>query len=437
MRNLHPLLQEYTKQVSRQVKARELRQEISEEIAGHLDELWESLRDQGLDDEAAARQAIAQMGDTDAVARGLNRVHKPRVPWAMLSVLTLLLGIALLVMYAVQLSYAAGSGRMSDYDLLVRQAFYMAVGLTVLFALSRIHYRGLRSYSWAIYGTAIVILLGAHLLGQQVNGASFWVIGALGLSLNFNVFCPYLFTIAAAGVLSRGYENGRTALRQLVVFGIIPLLLFASIPSIASLMLYAVTFALMLVFSGYGRRWVMAHLSLVTAIFLLPALLSGYGQNRLIGFLWRYRDPDGYGYTYTKIDEAIRSAGWRGHGFGLQMDWLPSIHSDTIFTYLVYSLGWLFGAFVLLSVLFFIFHLIKAGLAIKESYGKMLITGLGALFAVQFFWSIGMSLGILPISGVSFPLISYGGSGLLTQLAAIGLIYSVYRRKDIIRNARA
>ncbi|MGZ7445133.1 FtsW/RodA/SpoVE family cell cycle protein [Paenibacillus sp. TH7-28] len=433
MRNLHPLLQEYAKQVCRQVKARELRQEISEEIAGHLDELWESLRAQGLDDEAAARQAIAQMGDTDAVAQGLNRVHKPRVPWAMLSVLTLLLGIALLSMYAVQLSYDAGSSRMSGISLFPNQAVYMAVGLAVLFTLSRIHYRDLRNYSWAIYGTAIVMLLGAHLLGEQVNGASYWVIAALGFNLNFNVFCPYLFTIAAAGVLSRGYENGRTALRQLVVFGIIPLLMFASIPSFVNLVLYAVTFALMLCFSGYGRRWVMAYLSLVTAIFLLPALLSDRGQARLITFLWRYRDADGSGYTYTKIDEAIRSAGWRGHGFGLQMDWLPYIHTDHIFTYLVYSLGWMFGAFVLFSFLFFIFHLMKAGLAIKESYGKILITGLGALFAVQFVWSIGMSLGVLPISDVSFPLISYGGSGMLAQLAAIGLIYSVYRRKDMMR----
>ncbi|MCM3703892.1 FtsW/RodA/SpoVE family cell cycle protein [Paenibacillus macerans] len=432
MRNLHPLLQEYAKQVCRQVKARELRQEISEEIAGHLDELWESLRAQGLDDEAAARQAIAQMGDTDAVAQGLNRVHKPRVPWAMLSVLTLLLGIALLSMYAVQLSYKAGTGRMSDLNPFDRQAFHMVLGLAALFALSRIHYRKLLKYSWTLYGITIVILLGEHLSGQQANGGWFNLgLGVLGLDIT--VLSPYLFTIAAAGVLSRGYENGRAALRQLVVFGIIPLLLFALIPSFVNLVLYAATFALMLCFSGYGRRWVMAYLSLVTAIFLLPALLSGYGQDRLIGFLWRYRDADGSGYTYTKIDEAIRSAGWRGHGFGLQMDWLPYIHTDHIFTYLVYSLGWMFGAFVLFSFLFFIFHLMKAGLAIKESYGKMLITGLGALFAIQFFWSIGMSLGILPISAVSFPLFSYGGSGLLAQLAAIGLIYSVYRRKDMMR----
>lgn len=433
MRNMHPLLQEYARKVCRQVKARELRQEIREEIAGHLDELWESLRAQGLDDEAAARQAIAQMGDTDTVAQGMNRVHMPRVPWVMLCSLAMLLTIALLAMYAVQLSYKAGTGRMSDLDPFNRQAFHMVLGLAALFALSRIHYRKLLKYSWTLYGITIVILLGAHLSGQQVNGASSWFNLGLGvLGLNITVLSPYLFTIAAAGVLSRGYENGRTALRQLVVFGIVPLLLFTAIPSFANLVLYAVTFALMLYFSGYGRRWVMAHLSLVTAVFLLPAFLSEYGQDRLIGFLRRYHHSDDSGYTYTKIDEAIRSAGWRGHGFGLQMDWLPYIHSDTIFTYLIYSLGWMFGAFVLLSVLLFIFYLIKTGLAIKEPYGKMLITGLGALFAVQFVWSIGMSLGVLPISGMSFPLISYGGSGLLTQLTAIGLIYSVYRRKDMI-----
>lgn len=432
MIHIHPLLQEYVDQVCRQVKARELRQEIREEIAGHLDELWESMRAEGLDEEAAARQAIAQMGDTDSVAQGLNRVHQPRVPWAMLCSLALLLTIALLAMFAVQLSYNAGNGFLSDTELFVKQAVYMAAGLVVLFALSRIHYRNLHNYSWMIYGLSIILLLTANLWGQQINGSRVFFLGGL----NITTVCPYLFIVAAAGFLSRGYESYRTALWQLVVFGIVPLLLFAVIPSFANLMLYAVTFALMLCFSGYGRHWVMAHLSLVTAIFLLPTLLSGRGQDRLIAFLWRYRDAEGSGYTYTKIDEAIRSAGWRGHGFGLQVDWLPYIHSDHIFTYLVYSLGWMFGAFVLLSFLFFILYLIKAGLAIKDSYGKMLITGLGSLFAIQFAWSIGMSLGILPISAVSFPLISYGGSGLLAQLAAIGLIYSVYRRKDMIRVRR-
>lgn len=430
MNQLHPLLQEYVDQVVRQVKARELRQEIQEEISGHLDELWLSVRAEGLDDEAAARRAIAQMGDSEAVAQGLNRVHKPRIPWAMLCSLGLLLSIALLAMYAVQFSNNADNGFLSGFDLLIRQAIFMAVGLAFLFALGRMHYRKWYRYSAMIYGLAVMLILIAHLWSQQVNGARGYILGGI----NITAVCPYLFTIAAAGYFSRGLEGHWNAIGKIFVFGIIPLLLFASFPSFASLMPYAGTFALMLCFSRYGWRWVVAYLSFVTAIFLLPVLLSEHGPDRLIGFALRERDPEGAGYLYTRIDEAIRSAGWYGHGLGSSIPGLPGyLHLDNVLTYLIFSLGWIFGIFVLSIIGLFVQQLIKAAFSVGDVYGKMLITGLGALFAVQFAWNIGMSLGVLPISAVPFPLIGYGGSGLLVQLAAIGLIYSVYRRKDMVR----
>ncbi|WP_059045996.1 hypothetical protein [Paenibacillus rubinfantis] len=117
MNQLHPLLQAYVDQVGQQVKAREIRQEIKEEISEHLYELWESIRSDEVDDESAARLAVAQMGASEEIAKGLNRVHKPRIPWGMLAFLGLMLPLALLVMYAVQLGYQAGDG------LFVRQAY--------------------------------------------------------------------------------------------------------------------------------------------------------------------------------------------------------------------------------------------------------------------------------------------------------------------------
>lgn len=429
MKNLHPLLQEYVSQVSGQVKARELRQEIREEIAGHLDELWEAKRAEGLDDEAAARQAIAQMGNTDSVAEGLNRVHRPRVPWMMLISLALLLMIALLAMYAVKLSYQAGEGHGYDTDFFGKQAVFIGIGLAVLFILSRIHYGILNNYSWMLYGLAVVLILITNYASPNVNSARVFILSGL----NLTAICPYLFLIAAAAALSRKYARRRTALWQLVVLGIIPLLLFAVIPSFPSLILYAVAFALMLFFSRYGWRWVLAYLSMVASIFVLPLLLSGFGQKRLGAFLRPWEDAEGSGYLYLQIEEAVRTAGWQGHGFGSSMEVLPQIHSDNVFTYLIYSLGWVFGILVLMIVLLFITQLVKTAVSVRDPYGKMLIAGLGALFSVQFVWSIGMSLRLLPISSVSFPLISYGGSGLLAQLGAIGLIYGVYRRKDMVR----
>lgn len=425
MSQLHPLLQAYVDQVGQQVKAREIRQEIKEEISEHLYELWESIRSDEVDDESAARLAVAQMGASEEIAKGLNRVHKPRIPWGMLAFLGLMLPLALLVMYAVQLGYQAGDG------LFVRQAVYIAGGLGLMFFISRIHHQRLYRYSWMIYGLSAGLVGAAHLWSPQINGIRGYIIGGISIKL----LCPYLFIIAAAGLLSRVEKNegyGKVV-GKIILLGVLPLLLFASIPSFASLLLYAATFSFMLAISRYVRPWAAAYLAFVTAAFLLPMLLSERGHDRLLGYLLRHRDPEGDGYLYRQIDEAVQSAGWSGHGFGSPMQSLPYIHSDHIFTYLVYSMGWTFGILVSILVLFFIIQLVSMFKSAKDPYGKMLISGLGALFVIQFLWSLGMSMGLLPLSAVPFPFLSYGGSQLLVQLAAIGLIYSVYRRKDMLR----
>jgi cell division protein FtsW (lipid II flippase) len=420
--DLHPLLQEYVDQVSRQIQAKELRLEVKEEISAHLYELWEGFRSNEIDDDTAAQLAIAQMGDTEEIAAGFNQVHKPRVPWGMLGFLGLMLTLALLAMYAVQLGYQDG--------LFVKQAIYMASGLVVMFFISRVHHQRLYRYSWMIFGLSTALILAAQLWGPQINGARGYIFGGISVT----ALCPYLFIVAAAGLLSRAEENegyGKS-LGKLLLLGVLPILLFAYIPSSVSLLLYAATFAYLLFISRYARPLAAAYLAFVTAAFLLPMLLRERGHDRLLGFLLRRRDPNGAGYLYRQIDEAVRSAGWNGHGFGSPMKTLPYIHSDHIFTYLVYSMGWTFGIIVTLLILFFILQLTRMFKSVKDPYGKMLISGIGALLVIQFLWSMGMSLGLLPLSAVPFPFLSYGMEQMLVQLAAIGLIYSVYRRKDTI-----
>lgn len=431
MMNVHPLVQQYVNDVCRQVKARELRKDIKEELESHLEELIGFKQAQGLDDDAAVHWAIAQMGDKCLVAKGLNQVHKPRIPWAMLGSLVLLLTIALVTMYAVELSYKAASSIMGGIQLFVRQAAYMAAGLVVLLGLSRIHYRTLLNFTWTLYGVTIVLMLIVFIWGPQVNGATSSI--RLGpITLDVMGISPYLFIVSAAGLLYQRQESWRVVLWHTVLFTMVPLVLFAASPSFSNLVIYAFAYALFLYVSRCGWRWLVPHVFIVTMLFILFVLLNRHSRERL-AFFYRHEVSADAGYIYIQIDEAVRSAGWWGHGFASVTKRLPLIHSDTIFTYIVYSQGWFFGIFVLLSALLFVSQLIKAALSVRDTYGKKLINGLGAIFAVQFIWSIGMSLGVLPISAVTLPFISYGGSALLAQLAATGIIYNVYRRKDMIQ----
>jgi cell division protein FtsW (lipid II flippase) len=429
MKKMHPLLQEYVDYVSGRVKARELREDIKEEIAGHLEELMEYKCAQGWSDDAAAEWAVDQMGSSESVVKGLNRVHKPRIPWALLSCLLVLLAVALVIMYAVQLSYAAGSHLMAAGNLFANQAIYMAVGLAALFVISRFNYRLILRMWKILYGGTVAFLIAGIFFEPRINGLpGFLHLGPLSW-VNFLEVSLFTFIVSAAGFL---YQRKVGALQHLFLFTAVPLFLYASAPSFAAVLQYAVSYVLLLCFSRCGLKWVIPHT--VSSIFVLVVFLfSAYGGDRLTAFLFPYKDQNGAGYNYVQIDEAIRSAGWWGHGFASVTERLPFIHSDNVFTYIIYSLGWFAGALVLFTVVIFLLQLAKAALSVQDSYGKMLIFGLGAMFAVKFTWSIGMSLGLLPISAVPLPFISYGGSGILAQLAALGIIYSVYRQKDMVR----
>jgi len=433
MREAHPLVKRYVEEVCGQIKAKEARADIREEIASHLEDLIESRRAEGAEDDAAALWAIGRMGDASSVAEGLNRVHKPRTPWAMLGALAMLAAIALLAMYAVELSYAAGRQRLSG--VFERHTAYMGAGFLVLWSLSRLPYTILLRLSRLSYGATVALLMSVLLWGERINGAAGYIF--LGpIRIDVVEASLYLFLVSSAGALYRRRDTWGAVALHLVAYSVVPLALYALLPSYSSAVLYAAANILFLSLSRCGWRWIVPHAASVAAAGVLYLLMSRHGLDRLRAFLHRYSVPDDAGYMYIQIDRAIRSAGWRGHGFGSVNTNLPYIHSDTIFTYLVYSLGWFVGVFVFVSAVLFVSQLVKAAGSVREPYGKMLINGIVSLFAVQFAWSFGMSLGLLPIVAMTVPFLGYGGGGLLAQLAAIGLVYGVYRRKDLIRPMR-
>ncbi|UUZ91293.1 permease prefix domain 1-containing protein [Paenibacillus sp. P25] len=197
----HPLVIDYVSDVCRQVKAKELRKDIREELISHLEELMQFKRDQGLSDDEAAQWAIEQMGDTYSVAKGLNQVHKPRIPWTILGSLALLFMITLVSMYAVDLGYRANLGFEFNY-FFKRQTFYIAIGLIALFGLSRIHYKRLLHYSWWLYGGTVVLMWAAFVWGPRVNGSVYLAIGSF--ALNIMGIGTYCLIVSAAGILYQG-----------------------------------------------------------------------------------------------------------------------------------------------------------------------------------------------------------------------------------------
>lgn len=156
--------------------------------------------------------------------------------------------------------------------------------------------------------------------------------------------------------------------------------------------------------------------------------------DRLSAFITPEADPHGAGYIILVIRDVLAEAGWFGHGLmnGINMEVLPEAHTDFVFPYLVYSLGWTFGIFLCLLLFVFVLRITMNGLKTKDLFGRLIVMGGAAIFTVPIFWNILMGLGVLPIMGVSLPFISYGGSMVFHYGAVLGLVLSVYRRKDIV-----
>jgi len=428
----HPVIEDYLDDVCSRVKARELHNDIKQEMRDHLDELMSSKREEGLDEEAAARWAVGQMGDAESVGVGLNQVHKPRIPWGLACWVTVLLIMSLVAMYAVELSYAATPGRKMFSDLLFRNALFMAAGLVVMGTLVFFDYRKLLHYCWFLYWATVLISIGAIMFGQQVNGLKSYI--SFGpFSINWTGVSPFLFIVSAAGVIHSMEETRRSAWIQAALFIAVPAFLYGIAPNLSSLFFY--TFAYLILV--YSARKSFKDVLLQVPLFAVPAALlllrSQYSWDRIAVFFRRQDDPLGRGYIYVQIDEAIRSAGWWGHGWAAVNNKLPDIHSSTVITYLIYSLGWVVGGIIVACFLFFIIQSIHILLQVRDRFGKMLISGMAGLIGFQLVWSLGLSLGVLPFVGLATPFLSYGGSHLLVELAVVGLIISIYRRKDMIR----
>ncbi|WP_171056489.1 FtsW/RodA/SpoVE family cell cycle protein [Paenibacillus sinopodophylli] len=143
-------------------------------------------------------------------------------------------------------------------------------------------------------------------------------------------------------------------------------------------------------------------------------------------------DPEGADYVRVSIIDAIRSAGMWGRGFGVPNHRLPYIQSESIFTYLIYSLGWAFGIGMFVIATLLISKVIIVASKLNDSYAKALTIGLSAIIGFQFVWSIFMSVGLLPVLSIGMPLISYGGANGIIELMALGIILSVYRRRNMV-----
>lgn len=416
----------YINDVCEQIKFREVHQEVKLELKTHLQDIVEENLSKGFSEDEAVNQAITQMGSANIVGKQLDKIHKPKPEWSIIALSLLFASLGLLAMYFIEKQSLYTSASISIF---AKSLVTTIIGVVIAAGLYLYDYRKLESYSRHIYLGTVLALLTVVVFGQSFNGKSYLNVGPIYFDLA--EISPLLFSMALAGILSRWDWSGPKKLLQGLLLCLLPLVLILAVPSFSAGVIYSITCITLMTVSGAGRKYSLLLTGLVSAIIMLPIISTPYVLQRLISFIHPEKDPSGSGWLNMQLSQLISDTGLFGQGLTQNPKSIPDLHTDFIFSYITFSFGWIAGGILAALVVVFIIRMTRIATAVKDHYARLLISGFAAIFAVQFLWNIFMNLGFAPLSGVGLPFISYGGSQLVFNAAAIGVISSIYRRRNI------
>ncbi|WP_068274896.1 FtsW/RodA/SpoVE family cell cycle protein [Janibacter melonis] len=322
----------------------------------------------------------------------------------------------------------------------VKHLVNLAVGLVMAGALLRLDRHTLRALAPVLYLlsiAALVVVLGP--LGSTVNGSRSWVELPVGLSVQPSELAKVALCVALPMVLADAAERGRApTTRDVLVSGAVvgvPVLLVLAQPDLGSALVLLALSVGVLVASGVRWPW-LAGLALVAGGAVLAAfttpVLSGYQRDRLTTFLDPSADPLGIGYQTQQVREAIGSGGLLGSGLGAgeltQSGRIPFQETDFVFSVAGEELGFLGGA-VIIALYGLLVARIGLAAARADHFGRLVCVGVATWFGVQVVENVGMNLGVMPVTGLPLPFLSYGGSSMFACWLAIALVVSAAPRE--------
>jgi len=316
-------------------------------------------------------------------------------------------------------------------DLALRQGLIAAAGLLALAACWRFRVRYLGVLGWITYGAAVVLLVGVLAVGLSANGATRWIaLGSFTFQPSELAKLGLLLALAAVlGSTRPAWQRFTLAL----LLAVVPIGLTLRQPDLSTTMLLAVLTGSLLVLGRVPARFLLPLLgAAVVSAPLVISLLRPYQLVRLGSFLvGAHQSPTGSGWAVRQARIALGSGGLFGRTDdplrGLRAEYLPERDTDLALASLVGQWGLAAGAVAVLASIVLVWRLALASRASRTPYGALAGGGLAVLIGVETVVSVGANLGLLPLAGVPFPLLSYGGTALFVHLAAIGVVLAVRR----------
>ncbi|MBU3956907.1 rod shape-determining protein RodA [Patescibacteria group bacterium] len=318
-------------------------------------------------------------------------------------------------------------------NLFFQQFFHALIGLLFFFIASKIDYHLYPRFKWWIFVGAIVFLSSTFVFGAVTRGSIRWI-RILGLTLQPSELIKPLIVVFFATLFLEFKQLSLTNLVKAIALIIIPVILVFLQPDLGSSLVVFLSWLGIVLAAGLSLK--IAFVALAILVAGLPfswRLLRPYQQQRIFSFLNPMVDPLGAGYNLIQSVVAVGAGQLFGRGLGkgtqAQLMFLPERYSDFIFASIAEEFGFLGGIVLIILIGFLLWQILEIAQSSRDKLGFLISLGIFSLLAGQSLINIGMNLGLLPITGVTLPLISYGGSSLVATLTSLGIINNISQQR--------
>ena len=446
----HLQIKDFLEKVCNEIKYKPIREEISKELENHIEESKEAYIHKGESEEIAINKAIADMGDAEAIGKTLNKIHKPKLDYKLIILLLILLCFTFLVVGIKTTSHVFSEG---EGPYFIKTIVYLIIGFILGLAIYFMDYTKIEKYSNYIYiASSILIIYTVISSHHLINGIPYLNIGNIYIPIN-RVVMP-LFLIAFIGFIQNVGKHKvefrvldletiqiDKSLIKIIILSVFSLLLLASIPSLTSAFILGIAYMIIATVkiikdshkkvTNVLKLWgVIAVLGIICIISLTTA---PYRLERIVTTFYPETDPEGAGWLGINRKLIIESASMFGEAEDMS-NALDLFDAGTQFAFIsiLAHYGWIVAILLIVTIILISIKLIINSIKVKDDYGKMLIIGISCLFIFQSVFNVLMNLNLWFESGFELPFVSYGGTGLIMNMACLALVLSIYRRKDIL-----
>lgn len=380
---------------------------------------------------------VSRIGRQRVGQQGLPATAPLRhIDWVLVLTALALTAIGALMIYSASFARLRDEGFTNEF-LMNRQVLFAGLGVVACVITAAIPYRRYRSWAGAMYGVGVLMLIAVLSgLGDASLGAQRWIdLGPLQLQPSEIMKVGVIVTLAGLLSQARGTPGGMDVLRAILVVALPAALIFKQ-PDLGTLLVLVALLCGVLLVAGTRVRTmvVLFVLGIVSAVGVLQiGVLEDYQVARLTAFLDSSADPQVTGYNLNQAKIAVGSGGLTGKGLfqGTQtnLDFVPEQHTDFIFTAIGEETGFVGSAVLLALFALFLWRGVRIAMLSKDLFGTLLAAGVVSMITFQVFVNIGMTIGLSPITGIPLPFVSYGGSSLITNFIATGILLNVHMRR--------